>query len=139
MLVYWKQRLLLDAWMLAVSMRKARVLESAAAGQQVLAAATLIVYYFMTCVVEHMVRCFAIFVASSFSFKFLGHFVVFAVFCKMSYVFATNDAIGYSLGSSSSSAFTSATVSSSSSPAAWGLIKTYVLLVRWRPLETLFC
>jgi hypothetical protein len=47
--------------MLAISMRKARVLESAAACRQVLAAATLIVYYFMTCVVEHMVRCIAAF------------------------------------------------------------------------------
>ena len=138
MLVYWKWWLLPDARMLVVSVRKARVLESAAACQQILAVVTLIVYYFVTSVVEHMVRCFAASCGLVFLLKFSSHFVVFAIFCEMSCVFTTNGTKGCSLASSSSSAFASAMGSSSSSPSVWRLIETSILLVQGWPLETLF-
>ena len=83
------------------------MLESVAACHQIGAAITLIVYHFVSGVVEHMVGCFAAFRSFVFLLKLSSHFVVFAVFCEMTCVFTTHDTIRYPLVPSPSFAITS--------------------------------
>jgi hypothetical protein len=127
-----------DVWVLIVPVREARVMRSVVACGSIGAIVTFTVYYFMDGAVEHVVRCFAASHGFVFHLKFSGHFVVFAIFCKMACILAANGAIGYPLGSSPSSAFASAAGTSSSSPAAQRLIEIFLLLVWRRPLVTLF-
>ena len=66
MLIYGECQPLPYIWMLVVLVRKAEVLEIVVACRQIGAAIALIVYHFTSCVVEHMVGCFAAFCSFAF-------------------------------------------------------------------------
>ena len=139
MLIYEECRLLPYIWVLVVPMQKVRVLEIVATCRQIGAVVTLIVYHFASCVVEHMVGCFATFRSFVFLLKLSRHFVAFAVFCEMTCVFATHGTIRCPLVSTPSSTIASIVGALSPTPATRSLIKASILLVwRW-PRETLLC
>ena len=92
------------------------MLEIVAACRQIGAAIALIVYHFTSCVVEHMVGCFAAFRNFVFLLKLSRHFVAFVVFCEMTCVFATHGTVRCPLVSTPSSAIASIVGASSPTP-----------------------
>ena len=82
MLIHRVCWLLPDIWVLVIPVRKARVLESVAACRHVGAVVALVVYHFMTGVMENMVGCLLFFIASSFSFRSLAILLYLQSFVK---------------------------------------------------------